>query len=1045
MTGELPEFKEEQKGNAGANSSRELLSADAIGTAPQKFNLKLSSTDLLQVAPPNSLSIETKHGIANFLGTASAGVSGTIAWSVAERALGNSPYALAGKLAASVLTGALTRVASKGSVEMALLEPKDYTTSINDFAWGGVDALSAIAAVKAEQSFSSAWQTNLGKVSGAQLSHEAMLEQGRKILAGDIGKRLVHNTIRGMVGGGTGALAWSAPHEIAANFDTLNSTAGWQKTGRDIAGATIFGTVTGGMMMGVGTTLWNAREIAGVAKASLLGKQGRYALDVYHFNDGHSSLLGDRSTLPQLATKAEELRAVSAKNGTASAVLDLGDAHSGNAAAVTSNTGQIEQELIHEHIKVTASVPGNHSADTGLYSGDTKDVAQWIKNMNNINARLQEGAREVPGVAANVQSVIDPSFVGETSNIYKPYRVFVDPKTGDKVGLVGLVTDQLQNATPKLLDADLAIASAKYGELTFKQFVSGANSSKEAGDLVQKLSTNKFLQNLAESHPDEKLANLIDRVNTNQYTKGLSPAAQSNWRNWFELAGKEPEAKLGELAARHPENDSLSQLATLYPEKRIADLHQIMVTDPGKALENSVQALKQDGVNKVVVLSHLGKASDLKLAQEGPRVAAIFGGHSHDLEPVPLFVKNNDSGASVLVSQAGHSYGWLGEAKLVFNNDGSLNRYLSSGKMHAIDETVAPMSSALKAVESHMQAHPQGSELLQSLSEKHAITVKNEISLDEIRGQHGTQTPLANLLVSAYKEGGDKVLPAVNASREAAGLPKLGDSIDAVLVQSGGIRAGLPAGPVLDVNLQTMFMNTPTLVEMDGAQIQKTLSYGVHDFPSSQKSEGLFGSVKELYEGLKRDHYPLADFDASGKNVIAGQLKFTVDRTRPSYDRAQAVQIWDQATQKYVPIDPAKKYTVMTVSHLLGRIGNTPMIPASELRGRSLGELGSQYWVLGRRFEPSVVSETMNPSNLPTASSRNFLLDYLKSHSNDGTFSMPAALLQSPVRDLSPGTWVPQLKPTADVAVTLGTVAAAQTKAESKAESKTKPTVEFKG
>jgi len=352
--------------------------------------------------------------------------------------------------------------------------------------------------------------------------------------------------------------------------------------------------------------------------------------------------------------------------------------------------------------------------------------------------------------------------------------------------------------------------------------------------------------------------------------------------------------------------------------------------------------------------------------------------------------------------------------------------------MHVIDEGVAPMRSALNAVDSHMGANPEGRELLQSLAERYPITVKHEISLDDIRGQHGTQTPLANLLASAYKEGGDKILPAINSSREAAGLPKLGDSVDAVLVQSGGIRAGLPAGPVLDVNLQTMFMNTPTLVEMNGAQIQKTLSYGVHDFPATQKSEGFLAPAKELFAALKRDHYPLADFDASGKNVIAGQLKFTVDRTRPSYDRVQAVQIWDQTAGKYVPIDPERKYTVMTVSHLLGRIGNTPLIPASELRGRSLGELGSQYWVLGRRFEPSAVNEAMKPTTLSTASSRNFLLDYLKSHSSDGTFSLPAALQQSPLRDLSPGTWVPQLKPAADVAATLGAVSAAETEHDSK-------------
>lgn len=1022
-------FKPEQ----ASKSEAELRTASKLPEASPQTRVKslespvleLSSSKLLKSDKSEAwLGVETKKGISNFAGTLTAGISGTMAWSLADKALGNTRYGLAAKLTAATLAGSLSRVAGKGSSELVLLEANDRTTGWSDLGWGAVDALAAVGAIKAEEAFTRSWKLSLGRSSGAHLSQEMMLDQGRKMLEGSLSQRLTHNTMRGIVGGGTGAFLWSTPHELANNFDKLNSLEGWKRTGDNIALNTVFGGAFGGVLYGGGTALFNARELASHARAGLMGKEGRYTLDIYHFNDGHSSILGNRSTLPQLAGKADSLRGSSERAGLSSLVLDLGDAHSGNAAAVVSNTGALEQRLIHQHLKVNASVPGNHSADTGL-PGNARDVSQWISNMRELNSDLALAGREVQGVAANVQSVLDPHFIGQ-GGIYKPYRVFTDGKTGDKVALVGLVTDQLQGATPKLIDADLAIAAAKYGKLRISELAEKAATDPAAKQVMEKLAGNSALQKLMSAKSENtNLASVIDDLLEQTELKNLSQQARQNYKDWFALAGESPGTKLSELASKHGSSmKSLNELAAVHPDKTIADLHQIMISDPKLALEQSVQALKAEGVDKVVVLSHLGKANDLKLAQEGPRVAAIFGGHSHDLEPLPLYITNSQTGSDVLVSQAGSSYGWLGQARLVFNKDGSINRFFSSGKLHVIDESVKPMQSAAELVQSQMQKTPAGRQLLDQVGQRHPVQIASEISLDNIRGQKGTQTPLANMIASAFKEGGDKILPEVNAARVSQGLAPLGNQIDAVLIQSGGIRAGLPAGQIDELTVQTMFMNKPSITELSGEQIKKALSYGVHDFPAATKPSGIIGKTKEFLSAFGRDSSPLAHHDASGKNVIAGQLRFQVDRSLPTYARAINVEIWDQALNKYVPIDPAKQYTVMTVSHLLSRLGNTPMLPWARQRGISLSELGPEYWVLGKNMEADALKSMLKPSDLPQSSSRDFLLDYLKANSRDSQFNPAAGLFLSPMKDISPGSWIPALRPSWTALSSLGAVSA---------------------
>lgn len=84
-----------------------------------------------------------------------------------------------------------------------------------------------------------------------------------------------------------------------------------------------------------------------------------------------------------------------------------------------------------------------------------------------------------------------------------------------------------------------------------------------------------------------------------------------------------------------------------------------------KELQQEVDQLKKQGINKIILLSHTGTKEDQKIAQSVSGIDVILGGHSHDLiegikQNQNLFT--SPSGEPVVITQAGrdgHNFGIL--------------------------------------------------------------------------------------------------------------------------------------------------------------------------------------------------------------------------------------------------------------------------------------------------------------------------------------------------------------------------------------------------
>lgn len=95
--------------------------------------------------------------------------------------------------------------------------------------------------------------------------------------------------------------------------------------------------------------------------------------------------------------------------------------------------------------------------------------------------------------------------------------------------------------------------------------------------------------------------------------------------------------------------------------------------DTIKNLQQEVDKLKAQGVNKIILLSHSGYTNDVKLAQQTRGIDVILGGHSHDLIKDVKEGKNlfyNLDNEPVVITQAGKDGEYFGILNLEFDDKG---------------------------------------------------------------------------------------------------------------------------------------------------------------------------------------------------------------------------------------------------------------------------------------------------------------------------------------------------------------------------------------
>ena len=289
----------------------------------------------------------------------------------------------------------------------------------------------------------------------------------------------------------------------------------------------------------------------------------------------------------------------------------------------------------------------------------------------------------------------------------------------------------------------------------------------------------------------------------------------------------------------------------------------ITFSDPVVAVQDEVDRLTAEGVNKIIVLSHSGYGVDQRVAAETKGVDVIVGGHSNTylsnvsdraVGPYPTMVNG------VPIVQA-YAYGkFLGELNVTFDEAGNLVEAV--GEPLIMDGTVAEDEATVARI----------AELAQPLDEiRNKVVAEAAAAVDGDRQTCRIQEcQMGNLVADAM-------------------LDRVKDQgVQIAIANSGGIRASLEPGEVTMGEVLTIlpFQNTLSTFEISGQELVAALENGV-------------SQVEEV-----KGRFP----------QVAG-LTFTWDpAVAPNEGRVQEVMV--DMGDGFTPLDPAKTYLVVTNNYV---------------------------------------------------------------------------------------------------------------------------------
>lgn len=216
----------------------------------------------------------------------------------------------------------------------------------------------------------------------------------------------------------------------------------------------------------------------------------------------------------------------------------------------------------------------------------------------------------------------------------------------------------------------------------------------------------------------------------------------------------------------------------------------VSIIDPAVVLNKVVPQLREQ-VDLVVVLSHIGHEEEVRLASQVPGIDLIVGGHSHTKVDKPVPVLNGDRTA--IVCQAFQWGEYVGRIDLTVDG-GRIQSY--KGELLPVTNQLAH-DPVVKATVDHYAGQ---------LAEQMGVVVgKSNYEFDNGRKNSG-DTPLGNLVADCIRDQA---------------------RVDVGIMNSGGIRSGLPKGPITKGMVFSMlpFENRLVSFKATGAQVQQIMDF----------------------------------------------------------------------------------------------------------------------------------------------------------------------------------------------------------------------------
>ena len=341
----------------------------------------------------------------------------------------------------------------------------------------------------------------------------------------------------------------------------------------------------------------------------------------------------------------------------------------------------------------------------------------------------------------------------------------------------------------------------------------------------------------------------------------------------------------------------------------------IVFLPPADTARKCIAELNKMGVNKIIILSHLGYQDDVELAREVAGIDLIVGGHTATFMggpefeqiglkpemPYPVEVSGPDGGR-VLIVQAWESNQLLGRIKLDFDEKGRIVGY--KGQPFIFSTNSFAVEDAWGW--SHLcPCRPEYTQIMNAVAKVPGIKIYwNSPDIDavlqpyvnQVSGELNTLVATAdeNLLRGLNRGPGPLIADAFLWNAKI-----INPDVKFAIFDSSNIRSDILKGVILrnDVEMVLALRQNLATMKVKGNVIKMLLEMGIDTH-------------------LKVDDPPPC-FEISG-------LRMTIDMNRRSGERITSLQV-RQPDGSYTDMDIDDEYTMVTTDYLADR-GIQPLI-----------------------------------------------------------------------------------------------------------------------
>ncbi|WP_431026856.1 5'-nucleotidase C-terminal domain-containing protein [Lysinibacillus sp. LZ02] len=340
----------------------------------------------------------------------------------------------------------------------------------------------------------------------------------------------------------------------------------------------------------------------------------------------------------------------------------------------------------------------------------------------------------------------------------------------------------------------------------------------------------------------------------------------------------------------------------------ISSTGDVDLTNYLEAAEEAVAAFEEQGVNKIIALTHIGYDdsplvdNDIELAKNVEGIDVIVGGHSHTQLDEPIIVDTNTVGVAkdaTLIVQAYQYADYLGTLDVTFNEEGVVTEY--AGELIKLADVVED-EEALKILAPFKEQVDKVANNEIGVTLEAELTNPRQSSESDTPGEsvRANETILGNLITDGMRAKAQKFTDK---------------KVVMALQNGGGIRAAIPAGNVTVGQVITVlpFGNTLALMEATGAELQAAFEVSLKNAP---KENGGFLHI-------------------SGARV-------TYDSSKPTGERVVSIELLNE-DGTYATIEADKTYTVATNAFTAKGGDGFDMFAKAYAEGR-VTDLGLSDW-----------------------------------------------------------------------------------------------------